>query len=72
MSNIISSIILFYKRSFTSLFDIQRINNSLIVTLQTVVQAKLKLSTQEKAFMESRIRGDDNMEMEDDVPRLFY
>ncbi|KAA0039663.1 uncharacterized protein E5676_scaffold767G00420 [Cucumis melo var. makuwa] len=32
----------------------------------TVVQAKLKLSTQEKAFMESRIRGDDNMEMEDD------
>ena len=66
MSNIISSIILFYKRSFTSLFDIQRINNSLIVTLQTVVQAKLKLSTQEKAFMESRIRGDDNMEMEDD------
>ncbi|KAA0059615.1 Ulp1-like peptidase [Cucumis melo var. makuwa] len=39
---------------------------------ETVVQAKLKLSTQEKAFMESRIRGDDNMEMEDDVPRLFY
>ncbi|KAA0039031.1 Ulp1-like peptidase [Cucumis melo var. makuwa] len=31
----------------------------------TVVQAKLKLSTQEKAFMESQIRGDDNMEMED-------
>jgi len=38
----------------------------MIVSLQTVVQAKLKLSTQEKAFMESRIRGDDNMEMEDD------
>ncbi|KAA0045953.1 Ulp1-like peptidase [Cucumis melo var. makuwa] len=31
-----------------------------------VVKHKLKLSTQEKAFMESRIRGDDNMEMEDD------
>ncbi|TYK06343.1 Ulp1-like peptidase [Cucumis melo var. makuwa] len=37
-----------------------------VLALQTVVQAKLKLSTQEKAFMESRIRGDDNMEMEDD------
>ncbi|KAA0065999.1 Ulp1-like peptidase [Cucumis melo var. makuwa] len=32
----------------------------------TVVKPKLKLSPQEKAFMESRIRGDDNMEMEDD------
>ncbi|KAA0048125.1 Ulp1-like peptidase [Cucumis melo var. makuwa] len=32
----------------------------------TVVKPKLKLSTQEKAFMESRIRGDDNMQMEDD------
>ncbi|KAA0056250.1 Ulp1-like peptidase [Cucumis melo var. makuwa] len=32
----------------------------------TIVKPKLKLSTQEKAFMESRIRGDDNMEMEDD------
>ncbi|TYK28340.1 hypothetical protein E5676_scaffold600G001750 [Cucumis melo var. makuwa] len=32
----------------------------------TVVKPKLELSTQEKAFMESRIRGDDNMEMEDD------
>ncbi|KAA0032190.1 Ulp1-like peptidase [Cucumis melo var. makuwa] len=32
----------------------------------TVVKPKLNLSTQEKAFMESRIRGDDNMEMEDD------
>ncbi|KAL4010639.1 hypothetical protein IC575_030142 [Cucumis melo] len=32
----------------------------------TVVQPKLKMSTQEKAFMESRIRGDDNMQMEDD------
>ncbi|TYK29901.1 Ulp1-like peptidase [Cucumis melo var. makuwa] len=31
----------------------------------TVVKPKLKLSTQEKAFMESRIRGDDNMEMEE-------
>ncbi|KAL4028706.1 hypothetical protein IC575_011916 [Cucumis melo] len=37
-----------------------------IITLQTVVQPKLKISTQEKAFMESRIRGDDNMQMEDD------
>ncbi|KAL0541123.1 hypothetical protein IC582_021160 [Cucumis melo] len=36
------------------------------ITLQTVVQPKLKMSTQEKAFMESRIRGDDNMQMEDD------
>ncbi|KAA0031916.1 Ulp1-like peptidase [Cucumis melo var. makuwa] len=32
----------------------------------TVVQPKLKMSTQEKAFMESPIRGDDNMQMEDD------
>ncbi|KAA0056076.1 MuDRA-like transposase [Cucumis melo var. makuwa] len=32
----------------------------------TVVQPKLKMSTQEKAFMEIRIRGDDNMQMEDD------
>ncbi|KAL0561295.1 hypothetical protein IC582_001717 [Cucumis melo] len=32
----------------------------------TVVRPKLKMSTQEKAFMESRIRGDDNMQMEDD------
>ncbi|KAA0060268.1 Ulp1-like peptidase [Cucumis melo var. makuwa] len=32
----------------------------------TVVQPKLKMSTQEKAFMESRIRRDDNMKMEDD------
>ncbi|KAL0540305.1 hypothetical protein IC582_024540 [Cucumis melo] len=32
----------------------------------TVVQPKMKMSTQEKAFMESRIRGDDNMQMEDD------
>ncbi|KAL4010924.1 hypothetical protein IC575_027947 [Cucumis melo] len=36
------------------------------ITLQTVVQPKLKMSTQEKAFMKSRIRGDDNMQMEDD------
>ncbi|KAL0543596.1 hypothetical protein IC582_018696 [Cucumis melo] len=36
------------------------------ITLQTIVQPKLKMSTQEKAFMESRIRGDDNMQMEDD------
>ncbi|KAA0067360.1 Ulp1-like peptidase [Cucumis melo var. makuwa] len=36
----------------------------------TVVQAKLKLSTQEKAFMESLIRGDDNMEMDDDESML--
>ncbi|KAA0043655.1 hypothetical protein IC582_019110 [Cucumis melo] len=32
----------------------------------TVVKPKLKLSIQEKAFMESRIRGDDNIEMEED------
>ncbi|KAL4017168.1 hypothetical protein IC575_024844 [Cucumis melo] len=32
----------------------------------TVVQPKMKMSTQEKAFMESRIRWDDNMQMEDD------
>ncbi|KAA0052194.1 Ulp1-like peptidase [Cucumis melo var. makuwa] len=31
-----------------------------------VIKPKLKLSTQEKAFMESRIRGNDNVEMEDD------
>ncbi|KAL0552021.1 hypothetical protein IC582_011114 [Cucumis melo] len=37
-----------------------------MITLQTVVKPKLKLSTQEKAFMESQIRGDDNMQMEDD------
>ncbi|KAA0041848.1 Ulp1-like peptidase [Cucumis melo var. makuwa] len=33
---------------------------------QKFVKPKLKLSTQEKAFMESRIRRDDNMQMEDD------
>ncbi|TYK31577.1 Ulp1-like peptidase [Cucumis melo var. makuwa] len=32
---------------------------------ETVVKPKLKLSTQEKAFMESQIRGDDNTQMED-------
>ncbi|TYK14890.1 mucin-19-like isoform X12 [Cucumis melo var. makuwa] len=32
----------------------------------TIIKPKLELSTQEKAFMESRIRWDDNMEMEDD------
>ncbi|KAA0053461.1 Ulp1-like peptidase [Cucumis melo var. makuwa] len=37
-----------------------------VLSFQTVVQPKLKLSTQEKAFMESRNRGDDNMEIEDD------
>ncbi|TYJ97376.1 Ulp1-like peptidase [Cucumis melo var. makuwa] len=37
-----------------------------VLAFQTVVRPKLKLSTQEKAFMESRIRGDDNMQMEDD------
>ncbi|KAA0047473.1 MuDRA-like transposase [Cucumis melo var. makuwa] len=31
-----------------------------------VVKPKLKPSTQEKAFMESRIRGDNNMQMDDD------
>ncbi|KAA0047211.1 Ulp1-like peptidase [Cucumis melo var. makuwa] len=35
-----------------------------VLAFQTVVQPKLKLS-QERAFMESRIRGDDNMEIED-------
>ncbi|KAA0046976.1 Ulp1-like peptidase [Cucumis melo var. makuwa] len=38
----------------------------------TVVKPKLKLSNQEKAFMESRIRGDDNMEMEDDESILDF
>ncbi|KAA0059081.1 Ulp1-like peptidase [Cucumis melo var. makuwa] len=37
-----------------------------VLAFQTVAKSKLKLSTQEKTFMESRIRGDDNMEMEDD------
>ncbi|KAA0063196.1 Ulp1-like peptidase [Cucumis melo var. makuwa] len=37
-----------------------------VLAFQTVVQAKLKLSTQEKVLMESQIREDDNMEMEDD------
>ncbi|TYK06359.1 MuDRA-like transposase [Cucumis melo var. makuwa] len=37
-----------------------------VLAFQTVVQPKLKMSTQEKTFMESRIRGDDNMQMEDD------
>ncbi|KAA0037752.1 MuDRA-like transposase [Cucumis melo var. makuwa] len=37
-----------------------------VLAFHTVVQPKLKMSTQEKAFMESRIRGDDNMQMEDD------
>ncbi|KAA0050204.1 Ulp1-like peptidase [Cucumis melo var. makuwa] len=37
-----------------------------VLAFQTVAQAKLKLSTQEKAFMESRIREDDNMKMKDD------
>ncbi|KAL4026615.1 hypothetical protein IC575_015051 [Cucumis melo] len=37
-----------------------------VFAFQTVVKPKLKLSTQEKAFMESRIRGDDSMEMKDD------
>ncbi|TYJ95617.1 Ulp1-like peptidase [Cucumis melo var. makuwa] len=41
-----------------------------VLAFQTVVQAKLKLSTQEKAFIESRIRGDDNMEIEDDESML--
>ena len=48
-------------RSFNT---ITRLFNT--ITLQTVVKPKLKLSTQEKAFMESRIQGDDNMKMEDD------
>ncbi|KAA0035703.1 Ulp1-like peptidase [Cucumis melo var. makuwa] len=30
----------------------------------TIVKPKMKLSTQEKAFMESRIRGNDNTQME--------
>ncbi|KAA0047742.1 MuDRA-like transposase [Cucumis melo var. makuwa] len=37
-----------------------------VLAFQIVVQPKLKMSTQEKAFMDSRIRGDDNMQMEDD------
>ncbi|KAL0555848.1 hypothetical protein IC582_004349 [Cucumis melo] len=50
-----------YQRSFNTI--IRSFNT---ITLQTVVQPKLKMSTQEIAFMESRIRGVDNMEMEDD------
>ena len=38
----------------------------MIITLQAIVQPKLKLSIQEKALMESQIRGNDNMEIEDD------
>ncbi|TYJ98331.1 Ulp1-like peptidase [Cucumis melo var. makuwa] len=37
-----------------------------VLAFQHVVKPKLKLSTQEKAFMESQIRGDDNMKIEDD------
>ncbi|KAA0055831.1 Ulp1-like peptidase [Cucumis melo var. makuwa] len=36
-----------------------------VLAFQTIVQPKPKLSTQEKAFMESRIQGDDNMGIED-------
>ncbi|TYJ97345.1 Ulp1-like peptidase [Cucumis melo var. makuwa] len=39
---------------------------SYVLAFQIVVKPKLKLSNQEKAFMESQIRRDDNMEMEDD------
>ncbi|KAL0552235.1 hypothetical protein IC582_011341 [Cucumis melo] len=42
------------------------LQNNIFDNKNTVVQPKLKMSTQEKAFMESRIRGDDNMQMEDD------
>ncbi|TYK18904.1 Ulp1-like peptidase [Cucumis melo var. makuwa] len=37
-----------------------------LLAFQTVVKPKLKLSTQEKAFMESPIRGNDDIQMEDD------
>ncbi|TYK01664.1 Ulp1-like peptidase [Cucumis melo var. makuwa] len=37
-----------------------------VLAFQTIVKPKLKLLTQEKAFIESRIRGDDNTQMEDD------
>ncbi|XP_050941505.1 uncharacterized protein LOC127149687 [Cucumis melo] len=42
------------------------LQNNIFDNKNTVVQPKLKMSTQEKAFMESRIRGDDNMQMEED------
>ncbi|KAL0545993.1 hypothetical protein IC582_015897 [Cucumis melo] len=42
------------------------LQNNIFDNKNTVVQPKLKMSTQEKAFMESRIGGDDNMQMEDD------
>ncbi|KAA0039636.1 Ulp1-like peptidase [Cucumis melo var. makuwa] len=45
-----------YKMLYKNIFDKKN----------TVVKPKLKLSTQEKAFIESQIRGDDNMQMEDD------
>ncbi|TYK29873.1 uncharacterized protein E5676_scaffold208G001250 [Cucumis melo var. makuwa] len=45
---------IFYTHPFSSL------------TFQAIVQPKLKLSIQEKALMESQIRGNDNMEIEDD------
>ncbi|KAA0041688.1 Ulp1-like peptidase [Cucumis melo var. makuwa] len=42
------------------------LQNNIFDNKNTIVQPKLKMSTQEKAFMESQIRGDDNMQMEDD------
>ncbi|KAA0040899.1 Ulp1-like peptidase [Cucumis melo var. makuwa] len=60
-----------YKMLQKNIFDNKNVSKTCqrsfnTITLQTVVQPKLKMSTQEKAFMESRIRGDDNMQMEDD------
>ncbi|KAA0035136.1 Ulp1-like peptidase [Cucumis melo var. makuwa] len=41
-----------------------------LATKTTVVQPRLKLSPQEKAFKESQIRGDDNMDIKDDESML--
>ncbi|KAL0540868.1 hypothetical protein IC582_020888 [Cucumis melo] len=60
-----------YKMLQKNIFDNKNVSKTCqrsfnTITLQTVVQPKLKMSIQEKIFMESRIRGDDNMQMEDD------
>ncbi|KAA0062228.1 Ulp1-like peptidase [Cucumis melo var. makuwa] len=52
--------------NFTQAPSYKMLQKNIFDNKNTIVQAKLKLSTQEKAFMESRIRGDDKMEMEDD------
>ncbi|TYK26513.1 Ulp1-like peptidase [Cucumis melo var. makuwa] len=60
-----------YKMLQKNIFDNKNVSktcqrSSNTITLQTVLKAKLKLSTQEKAFMESRIQWGDNMQMEKD------